>query len=284
MSSKFTYARRIATRIAVLLSAAATEATAVQAEHVSVDLISESSVLVPGKTAWFGLHLRHDPHWHSYWINPGDSGLPTRLKWTLPDGYTADAIAWPAPSRFEVSGLYNFGYAGKVVLPVAIHVPESATPGQLVTLSVEASWLVCREECVTGKANLELGLPVAVDKQADLASQRELFLAARKASPQTTHWTGTAVLKGDQVEIRLDGAALPERDGLDVFSVERRILANAPADIRRDGDSLIIMAVKNDYFDKAPDMLDLVLTSGMTNGRSAAWQVRVPFVSESVAH
>ncbi|MGB0134566.1 MAG: protein-disulfide reductase DsbD domain-containing protein [Dokdonella sp.] len=249
-----------------------------QAEHVSVELISESNALVPGKIAWFGLHLRHDPHWHSYWINPGDSGLPTRLKWTLPDGYAADAIVWPAPSRFEISGLYNFGYADEVLLPVAIHVPDDATPGQSVSLAVEAKWLVCREECITGKAALDLELPVAENGNPGEALGAKLFQAARSATPDPVSWTGKAKLHGDQIEIRLDGAELPKIEGLDVFAVARRVLGNAPAEFRRVGDSLVIIAKKNDYYAETPAMLDLVLTSRMTNGHVRSWQVRVPFV------
>ena len=82
----------------------------VPAEHVAVELIAERTALVPGGTAWLGLRLRHDPHWHTYWINPGDSGLETRLKWTLPPGFQAGAIAWPAPRRLAAGELTNFGY------------------------------------------------------------------------------------------------------------------------------------------------------------------------------
>lgn len=269
---------------ALLFFAAVTDSGAVQSEHVNVDLISESSALVPGQTAWLGLHMRHDPHWHSYWINPGDSGLPTRLKWSLPDGYTADAIIWPAPSRFEISGLYNFGYSGEVVLPVAIHVPANAAPGQTVALSVEANWLVCREECITGKAALELEMPITTREKAVGSPTARLFAASRNATPEAASWSGKAVLDGDQVRIQLIGKGLPDVADLDVFAVERRILASAPAEVRRESESLVILARRNDYFDKTPTSLDLVLTSRMTNGRFAAWQVGIPFVNDDTPH
>jgi thiol:disulfide interchange protein DsbD len=269
--------RFVVAGFAALAPVAGAEAVAVKAEHVTVELISESGRLVPGKTAWLGLHLRHDPHWHSYWINPGDSGLPTRLKWSLPDGYTAGAIAWPAPSRFKIGGLYNFGYSGEIVLPVAVHVPKDASPGQSVPLAVDASWLVCREECITGKARLDLELPVVADEEPRDSPEVKLFASARNTTPGMADWTGSARLNGDQVEIRLKGAGLPQVEDLDVFAVERRILGNAPPDIHRDGSDLVIIARKNDYFDEAPAMLDLVLTSGMTNGHTGAWRVRVPF-------
>src|SRR5437868_15422530 len=66
-------------------------------EHVRVTLLSENSALIPGATAWLGVRLQHEPHWHTYWINPGDSGLPTKLSWQLPPGFRAEEIVWPAP-------------------------------------------------------------------------------------------------------------------------------------------------------------------------------------------
>src|SRR3982751_3346550 len=83
------------------------------AEHVSVELISEHSELAPGQSLQLGLLLRHEPHWHTYWINPGDSGLPTTVTWTLPEGLKTQDIAWPMPKRFDVGGLYNFGFDGE---------------------------------------------------------------------------------------------------------------------------------------------------------------------------
>lgn len=257
------------------------EVTSMQAEHLNVELVSEAPSLVPGQLAWFGMVLRHDPHWHSYWINPGDSGLPTRLNWALPAGYQVDEVSWPAPSRFEVGGLYNFGYSGEQLLPIAVHVPADAKPGARVKLSVEAKWLVCREACITGKATLNIDLPIAASGGSPAASNRDLFAAARVAIPEATDWTGSARINGERVSIRMQGSDLPAIDGLDVFAVERRILANSPVKLSREGDTLLIETAKNEYFNEQPPTLDLVMTRKMTNGRVNAWQVRVPFAADT---
>jgi DsbC/DsbD-like thiol-disulfide interchange protein len=267
--------------VAALSALPRAEAAGVQADHINVELISETPAVVPGQTAWLGLVLRHDPHWHTYWINPGDSGLPTRLKWSLPDGYTVDEVSWPAPSRFELGGLFNFGYAGDQLLPIALHVPADARPGQRAALSVEAKWLVCREECISGTATLTLDVPVAARSGSSSLTRLNLFTSARMSSPKAADWTGTARIEGDRIQIALKGMDVPGPDNLDVFAVQRRILGNAPVRLKRDGDSLFIDAAKNEYFDKIPPALDLVLTQRMTNGRLHAWQVRVPFVSTS---
>jgi thiol:disulfide interchange protein DsbD len=272
-----------AAALATTLICVCGEASAVQAEHLDITLISAQPALVPGQTTQLGLRLRHAPHWHTYWINPGDSGLPTRLTWMLPDGYSANPVEWPAPSRFEVGGLHNFGYDGDRLLPVAIRIPADAPVGQTATLALEVKWLVCREECIPGKAALTLELPIAENAPSPTEADAALFAAARSALPQESKWTGRAVLANDRISIRIDGADLPPLQSLDVFAEQRRILDNGPAIFRRDGNHLEIEAGTNDYFDKAPSAIDLVLTSTVTNGHPAAWRVSVPFVQADPA-
>src|SRR5262245_45587611 len=87
--------------VAALLVAALTgPATAAPGERrVRVELIGETTAIQPGGTVWVGLHQRIRPGWHTYWSNPGDSGEPTSIEWTLPAGFQAGAIEWPHPER-----------------------------------------------------------------------------------------------------------------------------------------------------------------------------------------
>ena len=70
----------------------------VTTEQVRAELMAYApDGIDPGKTVWVGLQLAHQPHWHTYWKNSGDSGQPTSLSWTLPTGVLAGDIAWPTP-------------------------------------------------------------------------------------------------------------------------------------------------------------------------------------------
>ena len=72
----------------------------VSTEQVRAELIAHAPEgITPGKPVWLGLQIEHQPHWHTYWKNPGDSGLPTTLNWRLPNGVVVGEIAWPTPHR-----------------------------------------------------------------------------------------------------------------------------------------------------------------------------------------
>jgi thiol:disulfide interchange protein DsbD len=259
-----------------LLAVAPSRAEPVQAEHVAVELVAERTALVPGGTTWLGLRLRHDPHWHTYWVNPGDSGLETRLKWTLPPGYTAGPIAWPAPRRLPAGDLTNFGYVDEVVLPVRIRVPESARPDGDATLAVAASWLVCEDVCIPGKAGLELTLPVRAESAPD-ARWQQLFADAHAAQPVESGWRGEARIQGAEVEIALAGAGLPAGGELDLFPVQGQVLESARPEFERDGERLVARATRSVYLGQPPERLDLVLTRA-EDGALRAWRASVPLI------
>jgi thiol:disulfide interchange protein/DsbC/DsbD-like thiol-disulfide interchange protein len=132
----------------------------VQTEQVRAQLIAHAPEgIARDKTVWLGLKLEHIPHWHTYWKNAGDSGLPTTLNWTLPAQAKAGDIDWPAPQRLPLPPLLNFGYEGTVVLPVPLTLVERIA-GDSLHVKLEADWLVCRVECIPQSGTFELDLPV----------------------------------------------------------------------------------------------------------------------------
>jgi thiol:disulfide interchange protein DsbD len=104
-----------------------------------------------GKPVWLGLQLAHQPEWHTYWKNSGDSGLPTELAWQLPAGITAGDVAWPTPKKIAIGSLANYGYEGTVLLPVPLTVAPGFDAPHL-DIKLTATWLVCRLECIPQEA------------------------------------------------------------------------------------------------------------------------------------
>ncbi|MFN3837157.1 MAG: protein-disulfide reductase DsbD family protein [Brevundimonas sp.] len=130
-------------------------------ERIQAELVPLSQWVAPGSTTVVAVRQTIAPGWHTYWRNPGDSGGATSLAWTLPPGVTADPILWPLPSRQRLMSLMNYGYSGQVLLPVPIHVPASARPGEVLTLTADALFLVCSDRmCVPEPLTLSLALPV----------------------------------------------------------------------------------------------------------------------------
>jgi len=156
----------------------------VQTEQVRAELMAHApDGIDPGKTVWVGLQLAHQPHWHTYWKNAGDSGLPTKLEWTLPAGVTAGDIAWPAPQKIAIGSLANFGYEGTVLLPVPLTIARDFKPAALsgdLEVKLFASWLVCRQECVPQEGHFVLRIPL----RGSTALNAAAFDAARAVQPK----------------------------------------------------------------------------------------------------
>lgn len=178
------------TLAAAFVFAACTPALAnpVARTHTTVELVSESASVAPGKPLTLALHMTPQPRWHTYWKNPGDSGMETTVTWSLPEGFSAGELEYPTPIRLPFGGeLMNFAYEGASSLLVRITPPADLTPGGTVPITAKAAWLVCDDQqCVPENAELRLALPVGTGK-ADPA-KRDLFASARAAMPIPVDW------------------------------------------------------------------------------------------------
>ncbi|MCL4697570.1 MAG: hypothetical protein KJ023_11060 [Burkholderiaceae bacterium] len=151
LSSRVPFLRRFAAAIglaSVALAAAAAPQAVVSTPQVRAELVAHAPEgVAAGKPLELGLLIEHAPHWHTYWKNPGDSGLPTTLAFTLPAGFNPGEIRWPTPARLPIGPLMNFGYEGRVLLPVAVQVPAGFA-GEALEVKLRADWLVCKEVCI----------------------------------------------------------------------------------------------------------------------------------------
>jgi thiol:disulfide interchange protein DsbD len=152
--------------------------------HLHVQLVVADDNLFPGTSedSLAGLYFKMEPGWHIYWKNAGDSGEPPRIHWTLPDGITAGPLQFPSPRRLPLGPLMDFGYEGEAYFPIALTVAKDTKPGP-VTLKAKVDWLVCREVCIPGKAELEVQRRIASvgDVSAENADY-QLLLSQTKAS------------------------------------------------------------------------------------------------------
>jgi thiol:disulfide interchange protein DsbD len=149
-----------------LCGVAASRVEAVYREPVETRLVSRTASVRPATPFEVGVVFRIQPGWHVYWLNPGDAGLATSVRWTLPDGFVAQPLRWPLPGRFEQQGGVGYGYAESLLLS-AIVIPPAALPDS-VPVRAQVGWLACEKICLRGTKALELTLgrdtpPAAVD-------------------------------------------------------------------------------------------------------------------------
>jgi thiol:disulfide interchange protein len=160
--------RRIVFLFLICLCLAALTA---RAAYTQVQLLLSANPARPGDTIWAGVDLKMDAGWHTYWKNPGDSGIATTIKWDLPPGVSAGETQWPLPEKLPPAEVTTYGYENEVMLLVPLTLATNLAPGPLV-LKADVSWLECKEQCVPGSAPVEATLNIGSETKtsADAAA------------------------------------------------------------------------------------------------------------------
>ena len=267
-----------------LAFASALHAAPVQTPHLEIELVSAARTIEPGKPFTVALRLRHDEHWHTYWKNPGDSGMATAIHWSLPAGFTAGPIEWPVPRRIPMPPLANFGYEGEVLLLTQLQAPTALEPGSTVALQANAEWLVCKDICLPGSAALNTSLQVASGVPENDPRWGILLAEARRALPQPLDgWSASVSQSGTSIAIRLR----PEREmryelrKLVFFPDEDGIIENAAEQtVQRDGDAVVLRLKAAAGIGSRPALAGLLVAdSGWGDAtRGTAVRVTMPVV------
>ena len=244
---------------ASLLCTAQAVGAPVRTEHTEAELVAERSAWLPGAVNWVALRLKPDPGWHTYWRNPGDSGLATSLEWTLPEGWRAGDIAWPYPGMHRLGDLVNYGYGEETLHLVPIEVPARAQ-GERPVLRALAKWLVCADICIPGRAELELALPVSEIATAD-PDWAPRFAAARERLPRGEPLPGHFELADGEVRLAVDaGAVLEGADGAQFFAIANDLVNHgAPQRVALDGTVVRFTQAQSPYLPAVPDAVEGVL-------------------------
>jgi thiol:disulfide interchange protein DsbD len=190
----------------VMAPGSLTPGNTVWTERTRSQLLSARVSIAPGERFWVGLRQDFDAGWHSYWRNPGDSGFPATLTWTLPPGAAAGPVLWPPPARQPFGGLVNYGHAGSLVLLTEIETPQTLRPGDGFRIELAASWLVCADICIPEEARLALNLTVGAS-HSDLEGASRLD-AALQSLPQTAPWRALQARANGRLLLRLDDRSL----------------------------------------------------------------------------
>lgn len=212
---------------------AALESTPIERPGIKrMQLVTDVSAVTPGELFTVALAIEPLPGYHTYWRGPGIVGMATTLDWKLPAGFSAGAIAWPAPEKVLMAGIAAYGYRSRTLLLTGIR-PPARIQGPEVTLRVKSSWMACAKTCNPGQAELSLTLPVnqsgkaaATDAAitAGFAQIRQAIPPAAPASWKITPHSPAA----DRIELDLDIPGLADAPAVDFFCHDKQVDSDQP--------------------------------------------------------
>ena len=229
-----------------------------------------------GETFWLGLQIQHQAHWHTYWRNPGDSGLATELQWQLPEGLKPGNLIWPAPQKIPVGSMANYGYEGTVLLVTPVQVAPKFKANEAssdITVQLHASWLVCKQECIPQEGDFVVRVPV----KGSTVMAPEAFQAALANQAQMLTGKHEAVIAEDGRTLTLKVETLPPElssGAWTVFPQTPNVMRNnATPNIQADRITLPISSERMD----SPKRMAWLLVQGEANAPTGKqWVFETP--------
>ena len=249
-------------------------------------LFSEVASIQPETPFAVGVRLVMDQGWKSYWKNPGDSGEPTEIAWTLPDGFVAGPILWPFPEQIDAGPLRSYGYSDQVFLLTEITPPADLEAGARVQIGATVNWLICADVCLFAEESVSLSLPVVANEPAPSAFA-EHFQQARAHLPVTPPgWEVQAMSYSKSFALQVTPPAGFSVDlrGAYFFPAEPLVLEHAVQQpVSREGSSYVFALQQSDYASAPPARLKGVLLARKGQAVDAAGMHRALAVDVPVA-
>jgi DsbC/DsbD-like thiol-disulfide interchange protein len=248
-----------------------------QPPPVRAQLVPEVLSVRPGKPFWVALRLQMEEGWHTYWKNPGDSGLPTKIEWKLPPGFKAGEIQWPYPEIFLLGLDVNYGYENEAWLLTEITPPAALKAGTSISLVASAKWLACLEECLPGGADMMVRLPVKDENpKTDVLWSGQFKETRQKIPENSSAWKVGASAEDDLIRLFLNPPANVKIDPEDVyFFPEQSELIDyvEPQALKKTEAGFVLEVQRSKFWRKWPARIQGVLFSragwGETHGRPA---------------
>jgi len=134
----------------------------VSTPKIQTTLLSDHQQVRPGQSFYIGVLFEIEEGWHIYWKYPGDAGLPTLIRWSLPEGFEVGELLWPVPKRFVQEGnIKGYGYENSVMLMAKVTAPDNFNGD--ARISADVRWLACRDICVPGRTNVATNILIRSD-------------------------------------------------------------------------------------------------------------------------
>lgn len=137
---------------------------------VDINMVWDNSAFMTNRTIKVGVLFGIKPGWHIYWKHPGDSGLPTEIKYTTQDELIViENTLYPIPQIYTRNDtITDYGYENEVLLTNKLILKENFNK-DAVNLKADINWVACKEICIPGNANFSLEINLS-DKISEVNS------------------------------------------------------------------------------------------------------------------
>ena len=240
-------------------------------------LVSEVTQAKPGSTVWLGLRFEVEAHWHLGWAVAGDAGLPTEVKWSVPDDVTVGDLHFPVPARFEYEGFVSYVHEGTFLVLVPLSIPDDWEKGKEVEVTAEVSWSVCNEtNCFPLDRKISLSL-VTGEATAYDNSQKPIFAKARKSLPisQPDTVQASAYVGEKEIILRLSGDGLSETDpgNFYFFSRDEVVAPAGSQNFSLENETYVLRMARAEFSDVPERFRGILSTSDSLPGGAKAWEI-----------
>jgi thiol:disulfide interchange protein DsbD len=258
-----------------------------QPQPVRAQIVPEVLSVQPGKPFCVALRLQMEDGWHTYWKNPGDSGLPTKIEWKLPPGFEAGEIQWPYPETFRLGLDVNYGYADEVWLLTEIVPPATLKKGSSISLVASVKWLACLEECLPGGADMMVRLPVRDENpKVDVLWSSQFKKTRQKIPENSWAWQVSASAEDNLIRLFLSPPAHVKIGLKDIyFFAEQSELIDyvEPQALKKTEAGFVLEVQRSKFWRKWPARIQGVLFSSTGWGEAHGLQaIRINVKLETI--
>ena len=172
-------------------------------DKVSASLYTNYETLSAGKDIEVLVRFDMFDGWHTYWLNPGDAGLETQIKWRLPKGFEETSVEYSSPQKFLFEEMVQYGFGNVAYLKTKILVKQKIKGRALQKFSATLSWLACKDVCVPESVRLDFELPSSSEPKifSDWTQENSKAQKTFSLKPQ---WSALYEIKGNRLLLNID--------------------------------------------------------------------------------
>ncbi|MGE0527606.1 MAG: protein-disulfide reductase DsbD family protein [Bdellovibrionales bacterium] len=241
-------------------------------KYSQAELVSETTSLTPGAAGTIGLKIHLADRWHTYWLNPGDSGTAVRLQFKNERGVRVKQVMFPFPERYETGPLISFGYSKQVLFPIEVELDSSFRPGDKARIQVNAEWLICADVCIPAVDTYSLEVPVAQLKDVKPGPDFELFQKTRARVPRAvSSYPRYEGEEGESVVLRVADWK-SDREFIDFFPFRGSGVTNDKPSFEVQGGELVLNLEKSNVLQQDSSRVGVLISRSKVTGQIEGWE------------